>query len=334
MTLRLFYLAAMRHSRNPEGIEIPNDVEMLPLLDFPGDATRALTPETSSVRSAGRNSSRALICVLMIGASFTALPVETSLKLWGRAFGLDLDCHFTGYGRLTEDLLDTTSALPATNRDGINAVLLRPEDVSATQLEQLLNAIEALVPKLAASGHFLVGSLPPAVSNFASSDSRLIETLRNRWRTRLDEIPRVQILDFAGVVERLGIEHARSPQNEILTRGPYSPRLYQNLGIAFVREILCSRRSPAKVVAIDCDNTLWGGVVGEVGATAIQLGTDGPGRSYRLLQEYLKRMKERGLLLVVLSKNEESDVREVFENHPEMVLRPGDIAAWRSQLET
>jgi FkbH-like protein len=82
-------------------------------------------------------------------------------------------------------------------------------------------------------------------------------------------------------------------------------------------------------VAIDCDNTLWGGVLGEVGAENIQLGTDGPGRSFRLFQEYLKRLKESGLLLVVLSRNEEADVREVFENHPEMVLRPSDIAAWR-----
>jgi FkbH-like protein len=304
-----------------EAPEIPEDIEMLPLLDS-GEATSALARRAQKQTSAGAR------LRFVIGASFTALPVETSLKLWGRAFGLDLDCHFTGYGRVLDDLLDKRSEF-SMNRDGINAILVRPEDVSAPQLEQILNAIAAFASNPAGSGQFLVGSLPPVVSSFSSSDSRVIETLRSRWRTRLEEIPQVQILDFAGVVERLGIENARSPQSEILTRGPYSPRLYQNLGIAFVREILSRRRSPAKVLAIDCDNTLWGGVLGEVGAAAIQIGTDGRGRSFRLLQEYLKRLKERGVLLVVLSRNEASDVREVFENHPEMVLRPGDITAWR-----
>jgi FkbH-like protein len=70
-------------------------------------------------------------------------------------------------------------------------------------------------------------------------------------------------------------------------------------------------------------------VLGEVGFDGIQIGSDGPGRSFQLFQRSLKRLQERGLLLAVVSKNEEADVLRVFENHPEMVLRPGDIAAWR-----
>jgi FkbH-like protein len=110
---------------------------------------------------------------------------------------------------------------------------------------------------------------------------------------------------------------------------PYSSALYQALGIALVRQILAARRSPAKVIAVDCDHTLWGGVLGEGGLDGIQLGSDGAGRSFQLFQRYLKQLKERGLLLAVVSKNEEADVLRVFENHPDMVLRPDDIAAWR-----
>jgi FkbH-like protein len=53
------------------------------------------------------------------------------------------------------------------------------------------------------------------------------------------------------------------------------------------------------------------------------------GRGFQLFQRSLKQLKERGLLLAVVSRNEEADVRNVFENHPEMVLRTDDIAAWR-----
>src|SRR5262249_55963706 len=91
--------------------------------------------------------------------------------------------------------------------------------------------------------------------------------------------------------------------------------------------------SSAKVVALDCDNTLWGGVVGEAGLDGLELGPDGPGRSFQLFQRYLKRLKDRGLLLVVVSKNEEHDVRDVFAQHPGMVLSADDIAAWRVNWE-
>lgn len=142
-------------------------------------------------------------------------------------------------------------------------------------------------------------------------------------------MPGVELFDFAHVVERVGIEQARDSGTEALMRAPYSPGLYQELGIALVRHIHAKRRSPAKVIAVDCDNTLWGGVAGEAGLEGIQLGPDGPGHSYQLFQRYLKQLKDRGLLLVVVSKNEDRDVREVFERHPEMILRPDDIAAWR-----
>ncbi len=99
-------------------------------------------------------------------------------------------------------------------------------------------------------------------------------------------------------------------------RAPYSPRLYQELGIALVRQLRARRRSPAKVVAVDCDNTLWGGVVGEVGIDGITIGPDGPGRSFQLFQQYLKELKNRGILLAVVSRNEERDVLEVFESIP------------------
>lgn len=84
-----------------------------------------------------------------------------------------------------------------------------------------------------------------------------------------------------------------------------------------------------KVLALDCDNLLWGGVVGEDGIEGLILSNDHPGRSFRLFQEMLLELKKRGVLLALVSKNEEADVWNVFEHHPEMVLFRSDIAAYR-----
>jgi FkbH-like protein len=311
---------------------LPDDIEMLPLMETQ-EATRALAARFDNT-PAGAQHLR--VC---IAASFTVQQVSPTLRLWGRAFGLEVECCIAEYDQIVQTLLDPGGRF-ADNRDGVNVVLTRPEDLvsddaeeATTRMDDLLKALRSFTGDSASRGQLLVGTLPPAVSAFSDVSERRASALRDRWAGALEQLPGVEAFPFGRVVEHLGIESARSSQNEVLARAPYSPRLYQRLGMALVRSILATRRPPAKVIAVDCDNTLWGGVVGEVGLEGIQLGPDGPGRSFQLFQRYLKRLQARGFLLVVASRNEQHDVREVFENHPEMVLRPDDIAAWRVNWE-
>jgi len=304
------------------------DVEMLPLID-PAEATQVLTnrfleepPMIQPLR-------------VVIASSFIAQPLATTMKLWGRAFGLELGVEFAGFDQTAQALLEEDGAFSA-NEAGVNVVLMDPTDRAfdsaegaASAVEELLGAIETWRSRHPQAGQMLVGTLPPLVSTFATIDREPYEELRHRWGTRLRTMSGVRMIDFARVVEEVGVAMARNSEGEVFSRMPYSPSLYQSLAIRLVRQILATRRSPAKVIAVDCDNTLWGGIVGEVGLAGIKLGPDGVGRSFQLFQRSLKQLKERGLLLAVVSRNEEADVRNVFENHPEMVLRTDDIAAWR-----
>ena len=88
-------------------------------------------------------------------------------------------------------------------------------------------------------------------------------------------------------------------------------------------------RAASKVLVLDCDNTLWGGVVGELGVGGIALGQDGIGNAYVAFQRIAKTLASHGTLLAISSKNETSDVRNVFGQHPSMVLRWEDITAYR-----
>lgn len=85
-----------------------------------------------------------------------------------------------------------------------------------------------------------------------------------------------------------------------------------------------------KVAVVDLDNTLWGGVIGEDGLTGIQLGHGAAGEAYVRFQEYLRDLKDRGVLLAVASKNDPDAAREPFEKHPDMVLRLDDFAAFHA----
>ncbi|MGH7124050.1 MAG: HAD-IIIC family phosphatase, partial [Stellaceae bacterium] len=95
-------------------------------------------------------------------------------------------------------------------------------------------------------------------------------------------------------------------------------------------EVLHRLTAPArKVLVLDCDNTLWGGVVGEDGVGGLTLGQDGIGSAYVDFQRAIRRLAGRGTVLALASKNEEADVWSVFDNHPAMALKRQDIGAWR-----
>ena len=84
-----------------------------------------------------------------------------------------------------------------------------------------------------------------------------------------------------------------------------------------------------KCLVLDLDNTCWGGVIGDDGLGGIRLGQgDAEGEAFLAFQRYAKALKERGVLLAVCSKNEEHIAKEVFEKHPEMVLRLDDISCF------
>lgn len=82
-----------------------------------------------------------------------------------------------------------------------------------------------------------------------------------------------------------------------------------------------------RVLALDLDNTLWGGVLGEVGAGGVQLGGLYPGACYTDLQHAAARLRDQGIILALASKNDADLVNPALAEHPEMVLRPEAFSA-------
>jgi len=89
---------------------------------------------------------------------------------------------------------------------------------------------------------------------------------------------------------------------------------------------------------LDLDNTVWGGVIGDVGIEGIQVGQgSGEGEAFLSFQRYAKGLKERGILLAVCSKNDEAVARQPFERHDDMILRLDDfacfVANWQNKAD-
>lgn len=95
------------------------------------------------------------------------------------------------------------------------------------------------------------------------------------------------------------------------------------------RSLGCLFRPRRKLLVLDLDNTLWGGVVGEDGVQGVALGHDYPGAAYLAFQRQALELRAQGVLLALASKNNEADAREVFAARPEMVLRWEHFSARR-----
>jgi len=87
---------------------------------------------------------------------------------------------------------------------------------------------------------------------------------------------------------------------------------------------------PRKLLIVDLDETLWGGVVGDVGWQGLRLGgLDASGEAFADFQHAIKDLKNRGVILGIVSKNEEAVALEAIRNHPSMVLREADFVGWK-----
>ncbi len=93
--------------------------------------------------------------------------------------------------------------------------------------------------------------------------------------------------------------------------------------------ILATQGKFKKCLIVDLDNTIWGGVIGDDGLENIQIGIGlGIGKAYTEFQQWIKKLKDRGVIIAICSKNNEKIAKEPFEKHPEMVLKLSDIAVF------
>lgn len=311
--------------------ELPTDPELLPLLEAEF-ATQALAQRYQN--ESASPTTRKVLCV----STFTTQFLKSPLEIWSRAFNTPVSLAFLDFDQIEQTLLAESSPFTK-NQTGLNIVLVRPEDLISTReisgMVRGQNLIQAIQSFTQRGPGLIVSNLPPLVSSFSAATPAQVYRLRAWWQEELEKINGVQILDFADVIENLGRQAARDTALEVIARAPYSKAAYQQLGIAITRLIRKTFLPAKKVLALDCDNTLWGGVIGEDGLEGIALSHDYPGRSFYLFQKKLLEYQRKGILLALVSKNEAADVWRVFDQHPDMVLRRTDITSdrinWQSK---
>ena len=140
----------------------------------------------------------------------------------------------------------------------------------------------------------------------------------------------VDLEQVSGAVGRSSFYDSRS---YFWTKQPFSERGIVELARSLSAGIRAVTFGPKKVLVLDLDNTLWGGIVGETGPLGIALGESPDGEAFRAFQKYVKGLSLRGVLLAVASKNNREDALAPFLQNKEMVLAFENIAHFEAHWE-
>lgn len=141
----------------------------------------------------------------------------------------------------------------------------------------------------------------------------------------------VHICDLEYLAAKRGLDQSFDVRGWFESKQLCTPDLAVDIARDVVKTITLLRSGSKKVLVMDLDNTIWGNVIGDDGLNGIELGSPSPrGEAFRDFQHYLQKLRERGILLGVCSKNEHERAEEPFRKHPEMILKLGDISSFKA----
>jgi FkbH-like protein len=300
-------------------------------------AASTLTRLTERARPEARRSAR-----LAVTGSYTTSQLTAMLPLAALHLGVDLAVVYEGgFAQYQQDLIDGSSALYASRPDVIvlavheGALRLPPfSDTPAADVEREAERWQALwravslhsKATIVQHGFARRPELPYGHLSAGTPGTRfaMVDALNRRLYETADD--NVSLVD----ADRLAADFGRDGWFD----DPYWVRSKQ--GVALEALPLLARHTAALVAArlglarkclvVDLDNTLWGGIVGEDGPLGVAVGGEGIGEAYSAFQDYIRELKDRGVILAIASKNNEADVREAFESHPGMRLHLEDFA--------
>ena len=301
-------------------------------------------------RLAARPHLRAVRVAVLGGG--TANEVADVLELYLLDSGFLPTLYQAEYGRFYVDAVHSPEALIAFAPDlvylqtsvrdiqafpAVNATEDELVQYVAAELERFRQVWTSLAEKLNCTvlqnnfelpQHAILGNLD---ATLPGGHTRFVQELNRAFA--LSANGRLLIQDVQSIAARIGLDRWFDPERwfayKLHTTPEGSNALAQSLA-ALVRGIYGKAR---KVLVLDLDNTLWGGVIGDDGVDKIALGRETPlAEAYTAFQEYCLSLRNRGILLAVCSKNNEEIARQGFE-HPDSILKLEHFSSFKANWD-
>jgi FkbH-like protein len=282
---------------------------------------------------------------LLVSATFTADPVEEPLAFWMRELDIPARVEIAPYHQVFQLLIDPASPIHK-NEHGVNILLIRLEDWKGGAIaepdeapaaiernaRELIDLLKETAPRAAAP--FIVCLCPASPEELGRPGREdLMRSMETLFERELAGVRGVDLVTSESLLRTYPVVRYDDARANELGHVPYTTSFFIALGTMIARRVHARRSAGFKVIAVDGDGSLWGGVAAEDGPENVAITP-----AHRALQSFLVEQQKQGALLCLVSRNLEADIDAVFEAHPDMPLQPEHIAArrigWRRKSES
>jgi FkbH-like protein len=290
------------------------------------------------------------ICVLR---TVTVEPIEPYLRYFARAANLNPTVRFGAFDGLAQEAIGGAPGLlnadldailvfapletlsPSISRDFVNL----DTEARTREVIRLKEYFEAVIQGIRRQTdapilwHALETPVSPLYGILDAQQphgqTATVRELNEALQAALVKGSAAYLIDTDNCRARLGAPAFYDERYWHIAKAPYSRQALAMIAAEDFKYLRALRGMAKKCLVLDCDNTLWGGIIGEDGLSGLQLGETYPGSAFVAFQHQVLSLHRRGVILALCSKNNEADVWEVFDRHPSMVLRREHIAAAR-----
>jgi len=273
--------------------------------------------------------------------NYSIEPIEPFLQFFLYAHGIKGKITYSDYDAYQQEILDANSRLHQENHDYIILALI-PDNIkleeyfgheaaleAADDLADHMNWLIENLTKSLKHGQLITMGIPPHF--YGANGPNFDATAQiNRSIKKTCSTQNVGYIDIDKAISFIGWQKAFDNRTWMMQKAPWTSVFSRNLAKQLVRSIALSRGGVKKLIILDCDNTLWGGVLGEDGTQGVALSrTEYPGSIFYAAQKILLDLFKNGALLALCSKNNESDVLKFLKEHPDNLIQEHHLAAWR-----
>ena len=294
-----------------------------------------------------------MIKIALIGDTATQF-LATAIRGTGVERGYQIDLFEAEYNQVERQFLDPSSELYQSDADYIvlfqsthklgEKHSLLSADQQETLAEERLAFIASICENPVLADKKIICLDYPEIEDtvFGSYATKVSSSLTYQVRKLnmglmdlSQQYANLFICDIAGLQNKLGRDIMFAPNVYVSTEMVLSIDALPYVA-GRLMDIVCAIKGQfKKCLILDLDNTVWGGVIGDDGIEGIQLGHGlGIGKAFTEFQMWVKKLKQRGIIICVASKNNEETAKEPFEKHPDMVLKLEDIAVFQANWET
>ena len=246
-----------------------------------------------------------------------------------------------GEGNWVGDLMDPGSAMQGFDPQAVFVILDGQELIRgccqrsevARALDEAAGCIESFLRRSSAIPCFVSSIDLPHIAITSLKADRVERFAESRWFAAVDQLCQQYrsccFFELKELIEREG--RGKFYSSKLMYSGhiPYSIRGHQLIAQRIGQSLQAVAGQRRKLLIVDLDNTLWGGILGEQGIQGIALGARDTGAAYQDFQQRLRELKNTGVILAIASKNNQSDVQDVFDQNQQMRLSLDDFVTTR-----